>query len=93
MEMVLEMPFFSLSNVDIKFEKRGLTWTKYRAAKVLPTSCRIKLIDKKEIAKAALDRNSKTFLIHVVVLKAKKLAGMTIYFFKASQMGQNNSTL
>lgn len=34
----------------------------------------VKLINKYKFAKAALDKNSKTFIIHVVILKALQLA-------------------
>ena len=70
MEVVLGMPFFSLNNIHIKFaELRRLTWRTYTAAKALPITNWVKLIDKKEFAKATLDENSKTFVIYVAALK------------------------
>ncbi len=70
MEMVLGMPFLSLSNADVKFAEQGkLTWRLYTTAEALPTTSRVELIDKREFAKAALDENSETFVVHVAVLE------------------------
>ena len=62
------MPFLTFSNADVQFIEKELIWRFYITAKALPTTKRIELIDKKEFAKAALDRNSKTFVIHVAFL-------------------------
>ena len=51
MEMVLEIPFLALSNADIQFAEKELTWRSYTAAEALPTTKRVELIDKKEFAK------------------------------------------
>ena len=72
-EVVLDMPFFTLSNTDVQFVEKKLTWRSYTTAKALPTTKRVELIDKKEFAKAALDKkaldkNSETFVVHVVSL-------------------------
>ncbi len=56
MEVVLEMPFLSFSNTDVKFmELEKLTWRSYTTANILPTTIWVELIDKKEFANAALD--------------------------------------
>ncbi len=69
MEVVLRMPFLSLSNTDVKFAELGkLTWRLYTVADVLPTTSWVELIDKREFAKAALDKNSKTFFVHISAL-------------------------
>ena len=64
-EIVLGMPFLTLNNADIQFVEKELTWRSYTTAKALPTTKRVKFIDKKEFAKAALDENSKTFVVYV----------------------------
>ena len=66
--VVLGMPFFTLSNADVQFVEKELTLRTYTTAEVLPTTKRVELIDKKEFAKAALDENSETFVIHVASL-------------------------
>ena len=68
MEVVLGMPFLTLSNADVQFVKKELTWRSYITAKALPTIKRVELIDKKEFAKVALDENSKTFVVYVASL-------------------------
>ena len=66
--VVLGMFFLTLSNADVQFVKEELTWRTYTTAKALPTTKRVELIDKKEFAKAALDKNFETFVIHVASL-------------------------
>ncbi len=69
MEVVLGMPFLSLSNADVEFAELGkLTWRLYMAAEALPTPSRVEFIDKREFAKAASDENSETFVIHMSAL-------------------------
>ena len=67
-EVVLDLSFLTLSNADVQFVKKELTWRSYTTAKALPTTKRVELIDKKEFAKAALDENSETFVVHVASL-------------------------
>ncbi len=82
MEVVLEMPFLSLSNADVEFAELGkLTWRSYIAADALPTTSWVELIDKREFTKAALDENSETFVMHVATLVA-----MTIHPSRAAQI-------
>ena len=76
--MVLGIPFLTLSNADIQFAAKELTWRSYTAAEALPTTKRVEFIDKKEFAKAALDEESETFVVHVAALEAP-LVGITIY--------------
>ena len=82
MEVILGMPFLILNNVDIQFAEKKLTWRLYTAAEVLPTIKRVELINKKEFAKAALDAESKTFIVHISALKAS-LSGMIIHLSRA----------
>ena len=67
-EVVLGMPFLTLSNADVQFVEKELTWRSYTTAEALPTTKRVELINKKEFAKAALDEKSETFVVHVVSL-------------------------
>ena len=67
-EVVLGMPFLNLSNADIWFVEKELTWRSYSTAKALLTTKQVELIDQKEFAKVELDINSKTFIIHVASL-------------------------
>lgn len=74
MEVVLGMPFLALSNADIQFDAESFTWRSYSAAEALPTARRVELIDKHEFAKAALAKNSETFVVHVAALEASQSA-------------------
>lgn len=68
MEVVLGMPFLTLSNADIRFAERELVWRSYTAEKALPTTRRVELIDRREFAAVALDENEETFVLHVAAL-------------------------
>lgn len=48
MEVVLGMPFLTLSNADVAFAEKELTWSPYTAAEALPTTKRMQIIDRKE---------------------------------------------
>ena len=86
MEVVLGMPFLSLSNVDIRFVEREITWRRYTTAKALLTTQRMKLINKKEFAAAALDADSETFVVHVTALDIEG-TNMAVHPFRAAQIG------
>lgn len=65
-EVVPRILFLFLSNADIKFVKLGkLTRRTYIAVKALPTNSWVEHIDKREFAKAILDANSETFIMHI----------------------------
>lgn len=81
MEVVLGMLFLSFSKADIQFDAEKLTWRSCTAAEALPTTRRVELIDKKKFAKAALNENFVTFVVHATALKAPE---MTIHFFQAA---------
>ena len=67
-EVVLGMPFLTFSNAEVQFVEKELTWRSYTIAKALPNTKRVKLINKKEFAKAALDEKSETFVVYVASL-------------------------
>ena len=79
------MPFLILSNANIQFAEKKLTWRSSTATEALPTTKRVELINKKEFAKAVLDEEFETFLMHVAALEAT-LAGMVIHFSRAAQI-------
>ena len=67
-KMVLKISFFIVSNIDVYFNKRKLTWRSYTTSKALPITRQIKLIDKKDFAKRVLNKNIKAFVIHISFL-------------------------
>ncbi len=62
----------------------------YIAVEALPITSRVKLIDKREFAKAAMDGNPETFVVYVAALEVP--IAMLIHPSRAPQV-QNNSTL
>ena len=70
-KVVLGLLFPTFSNSDIQFTKKKLIWRTYTTKEALPTTCRVKLIDQKEFAKAALDENIKAFIVHISSMKSK----------------------
>ncbi len=82
MEVVLGMLFLALSNADFQFGVEKLIWRSYTIAEALPTTSQVKLIDKREFANVALDKNSETFIMHVTALEI--LTAMPIHPSRAS---------
>ena len=74
MDVVLGMPFLSLSNADVQFDTRNLTWRTYSTTEALPKTMRVELSNKHKFARVALDKNSETFVVFVAALEALELA-------------------
>ena len=66
-EMILGMLFLKISNTDVAFGKRILTWKSYTTNKALPTTEQVQLVDPKEFVIVAIDADSKTFVLYVVI--------------------------
>lgn len=81
------MPFLAFSNVDCQFGAKKLTQRSYTTGKALPKISRIKIIDKKEFAKAALDGNSETFVVYIAAIEFPTT--MPIYLSRALQVKDN----
>lgn len=73
------MVFLVFSNANVLFADWELIWRFYITAKVLPTTKQVKRIHKKELAKVALDKGFKTFVIHIIILEAL-ITKIIIYF-------------
>lgn len=67
--MILRILFLVLNNINFQFGADKLTWKSYIITEALPTTCQVELIDKREIAKTALNKNSKTFIVHIATLE------------------------
>ncbi len=68
LDIVLGMPFLTMSNADVDFQAWDLQWRSYTTEEVLPTIRRVELIGKKEFAVTALDPEHEAFVVHVVAL-------------------------
>ena len=81
MEVVLSMSFFILSNADVQFAEKKLTWRTYTTKKALLTTCQVEIINQKKFAKTALDENVEAFVVYVSSLSSR----MTIHPAKKAQ--------
>ena len=68
------MSFLKISNADVAFGKKTLTWKSYTTNKALPTTKQVQLVDPKEFVIAALNADSKTFIIHIAVHESEEMA-------------------
>ena len=68
LEVVLRMPFLTLSKADVRFAELELVWRTYTATEALPTTRRVEIIDKWEFAAAALNADDETFMVHIATL-------------------------
>ena len=66
-EVILEMLFLKISNADVLFGEGTLTWRTYTTNEALSTTERVQIVDPKEFIIAALDVNSKTFVVHMAI--------------------------
>ena len=64
-EVALGMLFLTFGNANVQFIEKELTLRSYTLVKALPNTKRVELINKKEFAKAALDENFKTLVLHM----------------------------
>lgn len=85
--MVLGTLFFFLNNADFWFNIKEFTWKSYIAAETLFITTQTKLINKKKLAKAALNENSKTFMVYVAALEVSTT--MPIHLSKAFKIQDN----
>ena len=83
-EVILGMPFLKISNADVLFDERTFTWKTYPTNKALPTIEQVQLIDPKEFVIAALDVDSKTFVMYVAIREQKE---MPVHSKRQAQVG------
>ena len=69
-EIVLGMPFFTLSGIDIDFLGRELWWKTYITNKAFLTTKHVELVRKKKFIATVLDPEYKTFIVHVTSLSS-----------------------
>ena len=68
------MPFLKLSNTDISFDEKILTWKFYITNKALPTTKQVQLVDPKIFVIAAFDTDSETFVVHIANQEREEMA-------------------
>ena len=72
-EVILGILFLKLSNADVLFGEKALMWRTYTINKALITTEQVQIIDKKDFVMAALDANSKMFVVHVAIWKQEEM--------------------
>ena len=72
-EIVLGMPFLTLSSADVDFLGRELRWRTHSTEKAFPTTRRVELVSKKEFTAAALDPEYETYIVHVGLVSSDAL--------------------
>ena len=72
-EVVLGILFLKISNANIAFGEETLTWKLYSINKTLPTTEQVQLVDPKEFVIAALDADSKTFVVHMAIWEQEEM--------------------
>ena len=66
-EVILEMLFLKISNMDMSFGEKTLIWKTYTTNKILPTTKQVQIIDLEEFVIATLYIDNKTFVMHIAI--------------------------
>ena len=68
--VILEMPFLTLSGADVDFPNREFWWRSYTIEEALLTTKQVELVGKKEFAAAALNPGHETFVVYVASIES-----------------------
>ncbi len=82
--ILLEMPFLTISNSDVDFQAQNLQWRSYITRDVLPTTRQVDLIEKKEFVAAVFDLEYKAFVVYVAAFSIN--SGDEVYPLKRVQI-------
>ena len=66
-EVILEMSFLKISNVNMSFGEKTLMWKIYITNETLPITEQVQIINLEEFVIAALDIDSETFVVHMII--------------------------
>ena len=77
------MLLLKISNADVSFGQKTLMSKFYTIIKVLSSTKPVQLIDLKKFVIAALDVDSKTFIVHIAIRKQEK---MPVHLNKRAQI-------
>ena len=72
-EVILGMLFLKISNANVSFDERTLTWRTYTINETLPTIEQVQIVDPKEFVIVALDVDSETFVVHVAIREQEEM--------------------
>ena len=82
-EAILGMSFLKISNADVSFDKKRLTWKSYITIKALSIIKRVQIVDPREFVIATLNVGSKIFVIYVAIQEQE---GMLVHSKKQAQV-------
>ena len=85
-EVVLGMPFLTLSGADVDFSSRELRWRTYTTKEALPTTRRVELMGNKEFVAAALDPEHETYVVYVATLSSTLFIALDVHLFQRPQI-------
>ncbi len=83
-DIVLRMPFLTMSNADVDFQAWHLQWRSYITGEVFPTTRQVELIGKKVFAAPALNLEHEAFVVHVATLNVD--SGDEVHPFTTAQI-------
>ena len=66
-KVILGMLFLKISNANMAFSEKTLTWKAYTTNKALTTTEQVQIVDLKEFVIVVLDENSETFVVYVAI--------------------------
>ena len=84
LQVILRILFLTFSKANIRFAEQELVWKTYTAVEALPTTKKVKIIDKREFTVVALNADDETFVMHIAAL-AKPMT-ISIYSFCQAQV-------
>lgn len=81
-DIVLEIPFFTLSNSEINFLKWELNWRLYTIIEALQTTKWVELVEKKEFIAIVFNLDDDTFIAHIAFLASLVLMSIPLIELK-----------
>ncbi len=88
-DIVLEIPYMTMSNADVDFQARNLQWRSYTTRDILSTTRRVELIGKKEFVVTSFDLEHEAFVVQVVTPSVD--SSVEIYPSKRAQIAHLNT--
>ncbi len=85
-DIVLGIPFLTMSNADVDFQARDLQWKSYTTRNILLTTRQVELIRKKEFVAATFDLEHEAFVVPIIALTVD--LGDEVHRSKRTQIAQ-----
>ena len=72
-EVILEMLFWKISNANVSFSEKTLTWRTYIISEALPTTEQVQIVNPKKFVIVALNVDSEMFVMYVAIREQEKM--------------------